>query len=168
MTANLIPAAVLLAIALLGVLGLRRFSYRVKIVFDVLCFLAISLYFWRQGALPVFPPLSGSADSAAIWLRAVGGAWWLFGARIVVAGFRFVAQHDRRSREARLFSDLLAAAIYIATAAVVLNSVLALPVTGVLATSGRRGDRARPSATEFIGGRVRRDCRRDRGAVRRR
>lgn len=136
MTANLIPAAVLLAIALLGVLGLRRFSYRVKIVFDVLCFLAISLYFWRQGALPVFPPLSGSADSAAIWLRAVGGAWWLLGARIVVASLRVFVQQDRGSRGTRLFSDLSAASIYIATAAVVLNSVFALPVTGVLATSG--------------------------------
>jgi small-conductance mechanosensitive channel/CRP-like cAMP-binding protein len=136
MTANLIPAAVLLAIALVGVLGLRRFSYRVRIVFDVLCFLAISLYFWRQDALPVFPPLSGSEGSAAIWLRAVGGAWWLLGARIVVAGLRFVAQRDRRSRGTRLFSDLSAASIYIATAAVVLNSVFALPVNGVLATSG--------------------------------
>lgn len=136
MTANLIPAAVLLAITLLGVLGLRRFSYCVKIVFDVLCFLAISLYFWRQGALPLFPPLSSSADSAAVWLRAVGGAWWLLGARIVVASLRFVVQHDRGSRGTRLFYDLSAASIYIATAAVVLSSVFALPVTGVLATSG--------------------------------
>jgi small-conductance mechanosensitive channel/CRP-like cAMP-binding protein len=136
MTANLIPAAVLLAIALVGVLGLRRFSQRVRIVFDILCFLAISLYFWRQGALPLFPPLSGSPDSAAIWLRAVGGAWWLLGARIAVASLRFVVQHDRGSRGARLFSDLSAASIYIATAAVVLSSVFALPVTGVLATSG--------------------------------
>jgi small-conductance mechanosensitive channel/CRP-like cAMP-binding protein len=136
MTPNLIPAAVILAIALVGVLGLRRFSQRVRIVFDILCFLAISLYFWRQSAFPVFPPLSGSADSAAIWLRAVGGAWWLLGARIIVTTLRFVFQHDRGSRGARLFSDLSAASIYIATAAVVLSSVFALPVTGVLATSG--------------------------------
>src|SRR5208282_4207084 len=53
-----------------------------------------------------------------------------------VAGLRFVVYRDRRSRGGRLFSDLLAAAIYIATAAAVLNSVFALPVTGVVATSG--------------------------------
>ena len=136
MTATLIPAAVLLAVAIIGVLGLRRFSERVRIGFDAFCFLAISLYFLRQGAFPIFPPLSSSADSTAMWLRAVGGAWWLLGSRVVVAGLQFVLYRDRRSRGARLFSDLMAAAIYIATAVVVLNSVFALPVTGVVATSG--------------------------------
>jgi small-conductance mechanosensitive channel/CRP-like cAMP-binding protein len=135
-TATLIPAAVLLAIAIVGVVALRRFSDRVRIGFDAVCFLAISLYFLRQATFPVFLPLSGTADIAALWLRAVGGAWWLLGSRIIVAGLWFFVRRDRRSREARLFSDLSAAAIYIATAGVVLNSVFALPITGIVATSG--------------------------------
>jgi small-conductance mechanosensitive channel/CRP-like cAMP-binding protein len=133
---TLIPAAVLLVVAIVGVFTLRRFSDRVRISFDFICFIAISLYFLKQGTFPVFSPLSGSADSAALWLRAIGGAWWLLGSRIVVACLGFVIHRHRRSREARLFSDLSAAAIYIATAAVVLNSVFALPITGVVATSG--------------------------------
>lgn len=136
MNVTLIPAATLLVIAIVGVFTLRRFSDRVRISFDAICFIAISLYFVKQGTFPVFSPLSGSADSAALWLRAIGGAWWLLGSRIVVAGLGFVIHRHRRSREARLFSDLAAAVIYIATAAVVLNSVFALPVTGVVATSG--------------------------------
>jgi small-conductance mechanosensitive channel/CRP-like cAMP-binding protein len=136
MNATLIPAAVLFVIAIVGVFTLRRFSDRVRISFDALCFIAISLYLVKQGTFPVFPPLSGPADSAALWLRAIGGAWWLLGSRIVVAGLWLVIPRHRRSREARLFSDLSAAAIYIATAVVVLNSVFALPVTGVVATSG--------------------------------
>ncbi len=43
---------------------------------------------------------------------------------------------DRRARQTTLFSDLFGAAIYIATALIILNSVFALPVTGLLATSG--------------------------------
>jgi small-conductance mechanosensitive channel/CRP-like cAMP-binding protein len=69
-------------------------------------------------------------------LRAVVGAWWLLGARIVVCGLRFAVHRDRHSRETRLFSDLSATAIYITTAAIVLGSVFALPITGIVATSG--------------------------------
>jgi small-conductance mechanosensitive channel/CRP-like cAMP-binding protein len=134
---TLISAAMLVAITLLGVLGLRRFSNRVRFTFDVSCFLVISFYFHKQGIVfPMFPPLRDHADSGALWLRAIGGAWWLLGSRILVSTLWIAFHRDRRSRGARLFWDLSAAVIYIATAATVLNSVFALPVTGVVATSG--------------------------------
>jgi small-conductance mechanosensitive channel len=135
-TPTLIPAAALVAIAALGLLTLRRLSDLVRVAFDIVCFSAIGAYLLREGVAPIFPPLSEPIDSRALWLRAVAGAWWLLGARIAVYGLRFVLHRDRRSREARLFSDLSAAAIYISTAVVVLNFVLALPVTGLVATSG--------------------------------
>jgi small-conductance mechanosensitive channel/CRP-like cAMP-binding protein len=133
---TLIPAAVLVAITVVGILVLRRFSKRTRLTFDVVCFLAISLYLLKEQIVPVFPPLAGPIEDRAIGLRALAGAWWWLSARIIVAGLEFAVRRDRRTREVRLFSDLLAAAIYIAAAAVVLNSVLALPVTGVVATSG--------------------------------
>ncbi|QCP48869.1 mechanosensitive ion channel [Trinickia violacea] len=137
MNLTLLSAAMLVAITIVGVLGLRQFSDKVRITFDLSCFLAISFYFHKQGIFfPVFPPLQAPADSGALWLRAIGGAWWLLGSRIIVAALWFALHRDRRSRGARLFSDLFAAAIYVATAAIVLNSVFALPVTGVVATSG--------------------------------
>lgn len=136
MSPTLIPAAVLVAITVVGILVLRRFSNRTRLAFDVVCFLAISLYLLREQIAPVFPPLAGPIEGRAIWLRALAGAWWWLGARIIAVGLEFAVRRDRHSREVRLFSDLLAAAIYIAAAAVVLNSVLALPVTGVVATSG--------------------------------
>jgi small-conductance mechanosensitive channel len=133
---TVVPIAILVVIAVAASLSLRRFSTSIRTTFDGLCFVAISFYFWRHGILPVFPPLSGQADVGAISLRAIGGAWWLLAARLIVTILWFGLHRDRRSREARLFSDLSAAAIYIATAMVVLNSVFALPVTGVVATSG--------------------------------
>jgi CRP-like cAMP-binding protein len=48
----------------------------------------------------------------------------------------FTLNHNRRWREARLFPDLTAAAIYTAAVSVVVISVLALPIGGLLATSG--------------------------------
>jgi small-conductance mechanosensitive channel/CRP-like cAMP-binding protein len=127
---------VLVAITVVGILVLRRFSTRARLTFDVVCFLAISFYLLKEQIPPVFPPLTGPIEGRAVGLRALAGAWWWLGARIIAVGLEFAVRRDRRSREARLFSDLLAAAIYIAAAAVVLNSVLALPVTGVVATSG--------------------------------
>jgi small-conductance mechanosensitive channel/CRP-like cAMP-binding protein len=135
-TATLIPAAILFVVTIVGIMGFRRFSDPVRITFDAICFLAISTFFLWHESFPVFPPLQASAGSAALWLRAVGGAWWLLGSRLIVTGLSFIVHRNRHSREARMFSDLLAAAIYITTAAVVLNSVFALPVTGVVATSG--------------------------------
>ena len=136
MSPTLIPAAVLVAITVVGILVLRRFSPRTRLAFDVACFLAISLYLFKEQIVPVFPALTGPIEGRAIGLRALAGAWWWLGARIVAVGLEFAVRRDRRSREARLFSDLLGAAIYIAAAAVVLSSVLALPITGVVATSG--------------------------------
>ena len=136
MSPILIPATVLFAATVLGVLGLQPFSYRLRITIDTICFLVISGFLFAQGVSPVFPPLPAAPDSDALWLRALGGAWWLLGARIVVAIVWFTLQRNARSREARLFFDLTSAAVYVAAAVIVLNSVLALPVTGLLATSG--------------------------------
>jgi small-conductance mechanosensitive channel/CRP-like cAMP-binding protein len=133
---TLIPAAVLVAITVVGILILRRFSKRARLTFDILCFLAISIYLIKEQIVPLFPPLAGPVEARAIGLRALAGVWWWLGARIIAVSLEFTLRRDQRSREVRLFSDLLAAAIYIAAAAVVLNSVLALPVSGVVATSG--------------------------------
>jgi small-conductance mechanosensitive channel/CRP-like cAMP-binding protein len=48
----------------------------------------------------------------------------------------FTLNHNRRWREARLFPDLTAAAIYAAAISVVVISILGLPIGGLLATSG--------------------------------
>jgi small-conductance mechanosensitive channel/CRP-like cAMP-binding protein len=136
MTSTLIPAAVLVAITLIGILSLRHFSERVRLTFDAVVFTGISLYFLRRGISPVFPPPAATLDGEALLMRAIGGAWWLLGARITVTVLWLSLHRDRRARQTTLFSDLFGAAIYIATSLVILNSVFALPVTGLLATSG--------------------------------
>jgi small-conductance mechanosensitive channel/CRP-like cAMP-binding protein len=136
MNSTLIPAAILVAITAIGVISLRRFSDRVRITFDVVVFAAISTYLLRRGVSPLFSPPAGQLDTAALWMRAIGGAWWFLGARLIVTILWLSFRRDRRARQTTLFSDLFGAAIYIATALVVLNSVFSLPVNGLLATSG--------------------------------
>lgn len=136
MTRTIIPVAVLALATLLAAAGLRRVPERARVVFDGICFVAISVYFFRAGVVPIFPPLNGSADTAALSLRVIAGGWWLFAARLAIAAGSLVMSAGPRSREARLFGDLSAAGIYVATVLIVLNSVFALPVTGLVATSG--------------------------------
>jgi small-conductance mechanosensitive channel len=136
MSPILIPAGLLFAGTVLGLFALRPLSYHVRITIDTVCLLVISGLFIAQGVSPVFPPLPTAPDGDAFWLRALGGAWWLLGARIIVAILWFTLQRNGRSREARLFFDLTSAVIYVTAVVIVLNSLLAVPVTGLLVTSG--------------------------------
>jgi small-conductance mechanosensitive channel/CRP-like cAMP-binding protein len=126
-----------LVVALIGgVVGLQRFSNRVRLVFDLACFCAISAFLFKQGISPLLPSDNTLADGATMWHRLVAGAWWVLGARVLVAVLRFTVRAGRQSRQARLSSDVLAAIVYIAAGVVVFKSVFLLPVSGVLATSG--------------------------------
>jgi small-conductance mechanosensitive channel/CRP-like cAMP-binding protein len=136
MTSGFVPVVVLAILAAISSLILRRLSTRLRFAFDVLCFAAISAYFESIATFPLFPALGDQFDTGAVAIRVVAGAWWLLGAHIAIDLLWFVFHRDRRSRQARLLFDLSSAAIYITTVMVVLNSVFAVPVTGVVATSG--------------------------------
>ena len=134
MTSALLPVLIL-AFVLVSYIALRPFAVRVRHLFDVVCFAGASLLLFQHHT----PPLPGNAGPAAatpLWLHAVAGIWWLLGARVLVAVMTFTLNHNRRWREARLFPDLTAAAVYTAAVTVVLISVLALPIGGLIATSG--------------------------------
>jgi small-conductance mechanosensitive channel/CRP-like cAMP-binding protein len=133
-TTALLPVLIL-GFVLVSYIALRPFSARVRLLFDVVCFVGASIVLFRHQTLPL-PGNVGAANTTPIWLHAVAGIWWLVGARVLVAVMSFILNHNRRWREARLFPDLTAAAIYTAAVSVVLISVLALPIGGLLATSG--------------------------------
>jgi small-conductance mechanosensitive channel/CRP-like cAMP-binding protein len=133
MTSALLPVLIL-GFVLVSYIALRPFHVRVRRLFDFVCFAGASYILFRYHT----PPLAanGAGNPTPLWLHAVAGIWWLLGARVLVALMSFTLNHNRRWREARLFPDLTAAAIYTAAVTVVLISVLALPIGGLLATSG--------------------------------
>jgi small-conductance mechanosensitive channel/CRP-like cAMP-binding protein len=130
---SLLPVSIL-GFVIISYLALRPFSPRVRYLFDFVCFAGASLLLFRHQTPPL--PGDGGANASSSWLHAVAGIWWLFGARVLVTVMAFALNHNRQWREARLFPDLAAAAIYTAAISVVLTSVLALPIGGLLATSG--------------------------------
>jgi small-conductance mechanosensitive channel/CRP-like cAMP-binding protein len=133
-TSALLPVLIL-GFVIVSYIALRPFSARFRYLFDFVCFAGATFILFRHQTLPL-PGNGGMADTTSLWLRAIAGIWWLLGARVLVAVMSFTLNHNRRWREARLFPDLTAAAIYTAAVSVVLISVLALPIGGLLATSG--------------------------------
>jgi small-conductance mechanosensitive channel/CRP-like cAMP-binding protein len=133
-TFSLLPVLIL-GFVFVSYIALRPFSERVRHLFDFVCVVGATFILLRHHASPL-PGNAEAADATSLWLHAVAGIWWLLGARILVALMSFTLNHNRQWREARLFPDLTAAAIYIAAILVVLISVLALPIGGLLATSG--------------------------------
>jgi small-conductance mechanosensitive channel/CRP-like cAMP-binding protein len=133
-TSSLLPVLIL-GFVLVSYIALRPFPSRVRYLFDCMCFAGATFILFRHQTSPL-PGNGGAANATSVWLHAVAGIWWLLGARVLVAVMSFTLNRNRRWREARLFPDLTAAAIYTAAVSVVLISVLALPIGGLLATSG--------------------------------
>ena len=133
-TSALLPVLIL-GFVLVSYIALRPFPARVRQLFDFVCFVGASFLLFRHQTPPL-PGNGAAANAAPLWLHAVAAIWWLFGARVLVTAMTFALNHNRRWREARLFPDLTAAAIYTAAVSVVLISVLALPIGGLIATSG--------------------------------
>jgi small-conductance mechanosensitive channel/CRP-like cAMP-binding protein len=133
-TSALLPVLIL-GFVIVSYIALRPFPARVRHLFDFVCFAGATFILFRHQTPPL-PGNGAAANPTSLWLHAVAGIWWLLGARVLVAVVSFTLNRNRRWREARLFPDLTAAAIYTAAISVVLISVLALPIGGLLATSG--------------------------------
>lgn len=129
-------SAILSASTLVTVLALRRLSYPIRLAFDLLCLSVISLYLLKIGVSPFLDAPDLASAGNILSLRIIACAWWLLGARVLIATLWFTLHRNSQSRAARLSSDVTGAVIYVAAIMVIVKSVLALPLSGVLATSG--------------------------------
>jgi small-conductance mechanosensitive channel/CRP-like cAMP-binding protein len=133
---SILVAAGIFGITVAVILGLNMLPQRARIPFDVVCLVVAGVVLYEHNLTPLALPAMGSVDAPAMWLRALAVTWWIVSARVIVAVLYFGLHHDRKSREVRLFIDLAAAAIYVGAGLTVLKSVLAIPIGGLVATSG--------------------------------
>ena len=85
---------------------------------------------------PLQPEIHGTGTWEQAWEQAVEVGWWIAAARSVAGVARLLLLLQNRSRETQILSDLVGAAVYLATAAAVVDVVFAVPVGGLIATSG--------------------------------
>ena len=126
----------MLGVTVASLLAIRNRSPRMRLAVEGLLLLALSGGFVLWGASPLAANVGAGRPGDILWLRALAVVWWLMGARFLASLMALALGRDARSRQARLLSDLVAAAIYLTAALVVLNSVLGLQLKGLVATSG--------------------------------
>lgn len=126
----------LLAVTIIALLTTRARSPLVHVVVESVLLIAIGAFLSSQGTSPL--PHLGivPVGLAGAWDRALAVVWWLISARLAVNVTAVARGQNQRSRQVRLFSDLSAAIIYITAILIILNSVLGLNITSLVATSG--------------------------------
>ena len=125
-------------IAVVGVLAIcaPRSPAWTRILWQSTALLALTALTLPQLGSPFAPEFDKRADFARLAQQVVMTAWWILVAWISVGLIQVVVVFENKSREARIVSDIMAGAIYIATALAVVSFVLSVPVRGLLATSG--------------------------------
>ncbi len=105
--------------------------------------------FWRVSALivltalvqhilgsPIEPQFHTGQSGLRPWEKVVEIGWWLIAAQGAIEITRLFVVFETRPRETRIISDLLAGVIYLVTFLAIINFVFAVPIGGLLATSG--------------------------------
>ena len=85
---------------------------------------------------PLQPHFSTDRPGQLLWEQVIEAGWWFAGARFAVGVARLLVVLENRPRETRIISDLVAGVIFVAAGLAIINFVFAVPIRGLLATSG--------------------------------
>ncbi|HEX2888970.1 mechanosensitive ion channel family protein [Vineibacter terrae] len=135
MTGQII-ASVLTFLALLNWRIVRSRPRWVRLASSVGLFALLTVTMAFTLGSPLDPAFSQEAPADRIWQQINGALWWLLAARLIVEVTTDALMSRRFSGEGRLFSDLLAGFIYLTALFTIVGTVFALPIGGLVATSG--------------------------------
>jgi small-conductance mechanosensitive channel/CRP-like cAMP-binding protein len=129
-------AATLLIFAVVAIPQLRgKWPLWLRAVWSVGIFVLLTLVLRKLLGSPLRPHFE-AVPGVAFWEKLIEAGWWLIGARGAIALMRLVVVLEHRPRETQIGRDLVAGGIYIATGLAVIDFVFAVPIGGLLATSG--------------------------------
>ena len=103
---------------------------------SITIFVLLTLLLREIIGAPLRPHFDVTQPGTEFWEKLVEAGWWLMGARGAIGLMRLAVVLEHRPRETQIISDLVAGAIYIATALAIVDFVFAVPIGGLLATSG--------------------------------
>jgi len=106
-------------------------------------FVCMSVFFALQTVLivaligsPIRPTFRPKDLPREFWLQILTCVWWVLAARELVAVLALPAALRKVTIENKILSDIIAACIYVCSALAILGFVFALPLQGIVATSG--------------------------------
>ncbi len=115
---------------------IRRWPLWARLLTRVGLFVVLTLLVQAILGSPLQPRFVLLPTSERFWAQLVEASWWIAGAGAVIGLLRLFVVLENRPRETRIVSDLLAGAVVVAAGLAVVNFAFAVPIRGLLATSG--------------------------------
>ena len=132
----LLMATALLLVVLVAPRLIRRWPLWARLLTRVAAFVALTLAVQAIMGSPLQPHFALLPNSERFWAQLVEASWWIAGAGAAIGLLRLFVVLENRPRETRIVSDLLAGAVVVATGLAIVNFAFAVPIRGLLATSG--------------------------------
>ena len=107
----------------------------VKAGWRSISFVVLTFLVYQIIGTPFTPNFSQNPDEH-LWEKVIEFGWWVIASQCAIGLMRAFVVFDTKPRESRIVSDLLAGLIYLATLFAIVNFVFAVPIGGLLATSG--------------------------------
>ncbi len=135
--ALLLIATILIFFPVVAVSGIRgKWPLWLRAVWAIGIFGLLTVILRKLLGSPLQPHYFEAVPAVAFWQRLVEAGWWLSAARGAIALMRVIVKLEHRPRETQIISDLVAGGIYIATGLAIVDFVFAVPIGGLVATSG--------------------------------
>ena len=113
-----------------------RWPMWIRAAWRVVMLLVLTWLTQRIVGSPLHPIVQDGTTWDRLWQQLIIVCWWAMAARSVVSVARLLLSFQNRSRETKILSDLIGAGIYAATFFAIVDVVFAVPVGGLIATSG--------------------------------
>jgi small-conductance mechanosensitive channel len=137
------PTSIALAIVnMLGVLGIvvwhlqGRSRPTARLVVQIVFFSAMTIALVLSGVMPYRIYEAGPAGGGSFLGTSARVLWWVHLAWATIGFVRLYIFLDRRPQEARLFQDLVVAAVYLGVTLSIIGFVFGAPIGTLVATSG--------------------------------
>ena len=133
----LLSVATLLLVVAIAMTRLRpRWPMWFHIIGRAATFVLLTVLVQKLLGSPLAPRYSPMYSGTDVWEHLIEAGWWILAARAGVTIVRLLVVLEHRPRETQIVSDLMAGGIYLATLLAIVNFVFAVPIAGLLATSG--------------------------------
>src|ERR1700761_4178766 len=131
---------ILATLILAGSMGVARLRHRwplwIQVTARIISFAILTILVQRLLGSPLAPHYSAVYSGKDLWEHVIEAGWWILAARLGVVLVRLFVVLEHRPRESQIVSDLMAGGIYLATLLAIVNYVFAVPIAGLVATSG--------------------------------
>jgi small-conductance mechanosensitive channel/CRP-like cAMP-binding protein len=132
----LIFASLLLIAAIIVPYFIARLALWLKAAWRLVAFIVLTILVQRILGSPFSPELTVQPAGERFWEQVVEVGWWVVAAQGAIGLTRLFLVFETKPRETRIVSDLIAAIIHLVALFGIIDFVFAVPIGGLLATSG--------------------------------